>query len=83
MRRARFLQTSGAIVVAFSLPVMHACAPTDPYPDVDSWLAIDGNGDVTVSWGKVELGTGIDTAITQLVADELYVPFARVRLAGV
>src|ERR1700689_3828811 len=83
MRRTEFLQSSGALVVAFTLPVVNACAPADPSSDVDSWLAIEGNGGVTVSWGKVELGTGIDTAITQLVADELYVPFVRVRLAVV
>lgn len=53
------------------------------YPDVDSWLAIDRNGDVRISWGKVELGTGIDTAVMQLAADELYVPLSRVRLVGV
>src|SRR5581483_11960384 len=53
------------------------------YPDVDSWIAIERNGDVTISWGKVELGTGIETAIAQLVADELYVPLDRVRVIGV
>jgi nicotinate dehydrogenase subunit B len=46
--------------------------------DVDSWLRIDRNGIVTVHFGKVELGTGIATAVGQIVADELDVPFAHV-----
>jgi nicotinate dehydrogenase subunit B len=46
--------------------------------DVDNWLRIDRNGVVTVHFGKVELGTGIATAVGQIVADELDVPFAHV-----
>ncbi len=30
--------------------------------------------------GKVDLGTGVRTALTQIVADELDVPFARVKI---
>ena len=43
-------------------------------PNVDAWLGIDRTGTVTVHFGKVELGTGIATAIAQIVADELDVP---------
>ncbi len=39
---------------------------------VDSWLTISHNGTVTVYSGKVELGTGVQTALTQIVAEELY-----------
>jgi nicotinate dehydrogenase subunit B len=45
---------------------------------VDSWLGIDRAGTVTVHFGKVELGTGIATAISQIVADELDVPVTSV-----
>src|SRR4051794_21230216 len=45
---------------------------------VDSWLAIDQKGDVSIFVGKVELGTGIMTAFAQIAAEELDVPFARV-----
>lgn len=48
------------------------------YPEVDSWLAIDRRGRVTVLFGKVELGTGVQTSVAQLAADELYVPFERI-----
>jgi aerobic-type carbon monoxide dehydrogenase small subunit (CoxS/CutS family) len=47
---------------------------------VDAWLSIDGKGVVTVYSGKVEQGTGTDTALLQLVADELAVPFERLRI---
>jgi nicotinate dehydrogenase subunit B len=49
---------------------------------VDNWLAINRTGTVTVHFGKVELGTGIQTAIAQIVADELDAPFASVTVAA-
>src|SRR5215212_9162148 len=45
---------------------------------VNSWLSIDKNGVVTIYVGKVELGTGIMTALAQIAAEELDVPFAQV-----
>ena len=47
---------------------------------VDSWLEIDKDGNVTVYAGKVELGTGIQTALAQIVAEELDVAFDRVTM---
>jgi nicotinate dehydrogenase subunit B len=47
---------------------------------VGSFLEIDPDGTVTVYSGKVELGTGIATALAQIVADELGVPFDRVQM---
>jgi nicotinate dehydrogenase subunit B len=50
-------------------------------PDrVDGFLAIDRHGNVTVFSGKVDLGTGVRTTITQIVAEELDVPMARVNV---
>ncbi len=46
--------------------------------DVDSYLGIDAAGHVTLYSGKVDLGTGVETALTQMVAEELDVPMARV-----
>src|SRR5205823_11023398 len=37
-------------------------------------------GVVTVYSGKVDLGTGTDTALTQIAAEELGVPMQRVKL---
>lgn len=47
---------------------------------VDDWLAIAPDGQVTVFSGKVDLGTGVRTALAQIVAEELDVPFERVSL---
>jgi CO/xanthine dehydrogenase Mo-binding subunit len=77
---------SGALVVGFSLagPLADALAqgPSKPLAltEVDSFLAIDKAGKVTVYSGKVDLGTGISTALRQIVAEELDVPIARVEL---
>ncbi len=42
---------------------------TNPY--LDSWIRIDRAGNVTVYTGKVELGTGVRTALLQIAAEEL------------
>lgn len=47
---------------------------------LDDWLAIEPDGTVLASSGKVELGTGVCTALAQIVAEELDVPFERVRM---
>jgi len=47
---------------------------------LDDWLAIEPDGTVTAFSGKVELGTGVRTALAQIVAEELDVPFERVRM---
>lgn len=47
---------------------------------VDSWLEIGPDGNVIVYAGKVELGTGLKTALSQIVAEELDVPFERIRM---
>jgi nicotinate dehydrogenase subunit B len=91
--RADFLKGSGALVVGFSVPMTLARkaagatgaagaigpALIDPKL-VDSWIAIDSAGKVTVLTGKVELGTGILTATMQIAAEELDVAFSSVRI---
>src|SRR5712692_5901547 len=47
---------------------------------LDDWLAIAPDGTLTVFSGKVELGTGVRTALAQIVAEELDVPIERIRL---
>ncbi len=47
---------------------------------LDDWLAIEPDGTIRASSGKVELGTGVCTALAQIVAEELDVPFKRVRM---
>jgi len=47
---------------------------------VDSWLAVGQDGKVTIFSGRVELGTGVRTALAQIAAEELYVPLESVTL---
>ena len=49
-------------------------------PLLDAWIRIDADGRVTAFTGKVELGQGIKTALLQVVAEELEVPFEQVSL---
>ena len=84
--RRTFLKTSGALIVGFSagsLQVARAQGPVQGSPamnQLDSWIAIAADGSVTAYSGKEELGQGISTAQAQLVAEELSVPFNRVKL---
>ena len=83
MNRRALLQASGALIVSFGLAPRLGMAEPAPAksvaPDaVDGYLAIAADGKVTVYSGKVDLGTGVRTALTQIVADELDVPFDHV-----
>jgi CO/xanthine dehydrogenase Mo-binding subunit len=55
-------------------------ADSPPAGELDSWLAIAADGTVTAYTGKEEIGQGISTAQIQLVAEELCVPFERVKM---
>ena len=46
---------------------------------IDSWLTLDQQGTITIFSGKVELGTGVQTAMMQIVAEELNVGLAQLR----
>ena len=47
---------------------------------LDDWIAVDPDGSITAFSGKVELGTGVRTALTQIVAEELDVPLERIHM---
>jgi len=85
--RRDFLKSSGALIVGFSMAGQPGTAQfggpvagSPPLNQLDSWVAIAADGSVTAYSGKEELGQGISTAQTQLVAEELCVPFQRVKL---
>jgi CO/xanthine dehydrogenase Mo-binding subunit len=87
LSRRDLLKGSGALVVAFSLaPNPEALAQdasaTKPVSldQVDTFLAIDERGMVTLYAGKVDLGTGVNIGLAQIVAEELDVPLANVSL---
>jgi len=94
--RRQFLEGSGSLVVTFSLGALAArsaaaagpskaalpplAAKTVAPDEVDGFLAIGADGKVTVYSGKVDLGTGVRTAMTQIAAEELSVPLASVEV---
>ncbi len=88
--RRDFLKASGALVVAFGVPSVlfpesgNAAESKEPekvpLDQLDSWLNIGADGSVRAAVGKVETGMGITTAFMQIVAEELDVPFARVKI---
>jgi nicotinate dehydrogenase subunit B len=90
--RRGFLKTSGSLVITFSLgDFVTRAAAAAPQPAgaasktvaidaVDGFLSIGADGRVTVFSGKVDLGTGLRTAMTQIAAEELSVPLASVEV---
>ncbi len=89
--RREFLKSCGALIVSFSagpLSVLSAQGqgrfgthPSHIDPKkLDSWLAVGADGVITAYTGKCDFGQGIFTAQSQLVAEELCVPLARVKL---
>ncbi len=94
--RRNFIKGTGALIVTFSMGGAlrtleaqqarggafgeNAAPDSPPANEVDSWIAIASDSSVTAYTGKEELGQGMSTAQTQLVAEELCVPFQRVNL---
>jgi nicotinate dehydrogenase subunit B len=89
--RRRFLKQSAGLTVAFSIaPLLRGGAIAEEPAKLpgslqtnrmlNGWLRIDPEGTVTAFTGKVELGQGILTALAQIVADELDVAPARVKM---
>ena len=92
MKRRDVLKAGGGLVVAFSFTsaIAPACAQAGAAAvaapksmrkqDLQAWLALGADGRVTVYSGKVDLGTGVKTALMQMVAEELELPLDRVDL---
>jgi nicotinate dehydrogenase subunit B len=79
LRRADYLDPSG------TLAVVRPQAPDAPLDvaaadDLEPFIVIRASGEVTAFNGHVDLGTGIRTALAQIVAEELDVPFASVSM---
>src|ERR1700749_1753356 len=88
LSRRDLLKGTSLLVVSFSLapPVdalaQDAAAAAKPVSldQVDSFLTIDDKGMVTLYAGKVDLGTGVNIGLAQIVAEELDVRLANVSL---
>ena len=86
--RRGFLQALGSLTLSFVVPLdlAYAQAPAKlpgdlkTAPMLSAWLRINADGTVTLMIGKVELGQGILTAVTQICADELDVNIERINI---
>ena len=93
--RRDFLKASGVLIVSFSASQLIESlafaqnASQNPFgtheshinpTKLDSWIAVASDGTVTAYTGKCDLGQGMFTAQTQLIAEELCVPLDRVKL---
>lgn len=85
--RRDFLGATGVLLVSFALPLRGAGddddtdggAEVDP-KQLDSWLAVQPDGRVIASVGKIEAGMGVSTAFAMIVAEELDVPLDHVTI---
>lgn len=84
--RRDFLKASalagGGLVIAFSLP---GCGRKQALGSAvggmpNAWLRIAGDNTITVLVDKSEMGQGVYTALPMLVAEELEVPLAAIRV---
>lgn len=61
-------------------PVAKGSQPDVRPPELGLFIALDEDGQVYAFNGHVDLGTGIRTALTQIVAEELYLRMDQVRM---
>lgn len=61
-----------------SLSIVRPAASSAERSGFETFIRIDANGTITAFNGHVDLGTGIRTALGQIVAEELDVSFARI-----
>ena len=86
--RRAFLTASGALLVTVAAPLEWAegqttSATTRPPlkgDQLDSYITIDPDGTVVAYYGRIDGGQGLETAIAQMVAEEIDVPYERVRV---
>lgn len=87
LTRADFHAARGVLLVTrqpppppVPVPGQPAAVPANPAEGVEILVAVWDDGSVTALHGHVDLGTGIRTALTQIVAEELDVPMDRVNM---
>lgn len=88
--RRDLLKGAAALVVAVTVPpisllttarakTIHVARTLNP-AQLDTWLAIAADGTITGYWGKMDMGQGVDTAIAQIIAEELDVDVDNVNI---
>ena len=90
--RRCLLKAGGALVVSVGVPLGLDALPDHQaalaqsarpplMPDqLSSYIAITADGNVAAYFGKMDMGHGITVAIGQIVAEELDVPFNKVKV---
>jgi nicotinate dehydrogenase subunit B len=94
--RRSFVKAGGALVVSIGAPVSFEFARADDAttaaamsaavkpaltPDqLSSYIAVNADGTISAFFGKMDMGQGLFVAVGQIVAEELDVPFDRVRV---
>ncbi len=71
---------SAASAVGTTLATISAIKPALKADELDSWVAIQPDGNVVAYYGKVDLGQSLDVAIAQIVAEELDVSYRKVKI---
>ncbi len=88
--RRHFLKVSaaagGGLLIGFYLPEVEAATvnakPWTAPPqgaEINAWLAIDAEGNVTIRVPHTEMGQGALTSVSMMIAEELNVDWTRVR----
>ena len=87
LTRADFHTATGVLLVVREplppgppVPGQPTAVPANPAEGVEILLALWDDGSVTALNGHVDLGTGIRTALAQVVAEELDVPMAQINM---
>jgi len=83
-RRAFLRVVGGGIVIMVSIgprPLVGQEPRRRQYPDdLNAYLRIDGDGQVWVFSGKIEMGQGVTTSLAQMAAEELGVALASIHM---
>jgi CO/xanthine dehydrogenase Mo-binding subunit len=83
--RRGLMKAGGSLVVTLAVPPAALLAGAESAEarvqfrglnpaQLDTYLAIDADGMVTMFWGKMDMGQGTDTGMAMIVAEELDVP---------
>jgi isoquinoline 1-oxidoreductase subunit beta len=82
--RRTFLKTAtlggAALVVGFDGHCLFGAEKAAADFQPNGWIRIDGEGAVTLTLGKSEMGQGVRTALPMILADELGADWSRIRI---
>lgn len=80
-RRSFCRLVGGGIVILVTTSPADLFAQRRGYPeDLNAYLRIDENGDVTLFSGKIEMGQGVHTSLAQMAAEDLGVSLDSIRI---